>query len=186
LCQRWLLICSICRRHNTFLASSFKSYYQICNKSNTTGATSYTRTAYPSWAPEFIPGFLNAFLLSIQAYFLNTPVKWKWKQNKYILIIVKLPVFSDESFPEICLITRFITRATRRVPLVTQELHTLPEPQSLFLVFFCSISTYIWGLNTSRNHCEINMYAGFDLTVNGYMYLLFFLRGPWTKSTSCE
>ena len=55
--KRWPRICFNCRRHNAVLVSTFKSSYQICNKSNTTGASSFTRTAYPSSAPEFIPGF---------------------------------------------------------------------------------------------------------------------------------
>ena len=36
---------------------SFKTYYQVCNKSNTTCATCGSGTVYPSGAPEFIPVF---------------------------------------------------------------------------------------------------------------------------------
>jgi len=38
-------------------------YQRVCKKSNTTGATSETGTAYPSGAPEFIPGFYMYIVL---------------------------------------------------------------------------------------------------------------------------
>ena len=44
------------RNHNPDL-SLFKTYHQVCNKSNTTGAKCGAETAYPLRAPEFIPGF---------------------------------------------------------------------------------------------------------------------------------
>jgi hypothetical protein len=37
--------------------SSFMNYHRVCIKSNTTGATCVTGTAFPSVAPEFTPGF---------------------------------------------------------------------------------------------------------------------------------
>jgi len=40
-------ICSVCYKHNLVL-SSFMTYHRGCNKSNTTGATIGTGTAYPS------------------------------------------------------------------------------------------------------------------------------------------
>ena len=49
-------ICSTCRKHFPVL-SSFMNYHRGSNQSNPTGATSGARTAYPSGAPEFIPGF---------------------------------------------------------------------------------------------------------------------------------
>jgi len=55
LCQKWPRICSVCRNHNSVL-SSFMNYHRFCNKSNTTGATSGTATAYPSEAPAIIFG----------------------------------------------------------------------------------------------------------------------------------
>jgi hypothetical protein len=33
------------------------TYHQVCNKSNTTGATTGVGTTYPSGAPEFTSGF---------------------------------------------------------------------------------------------------------------------------------
>jgi hypothetical protein len=33
------------------------TYHRVCNKINTTGATSGAGTAYPSGAPEFTPCF---------------------------------------------------------------------------------------------------------------------------------
>ena len=43
---------SFCRKHKLVL-SSFMTYYQGSNKSNTMGATSGAETAYPSGATEF-------------------------------------------------------------------------------------------------------------------------------------
>ena len=37
--------------------SSFITYHRVCNQINTTGVTCGAGTAYPSGAPEFIPGF---------------------------------------------------------------------------------------------------------------------------------
>ena len=45
-----------CRKHFPVL-SSFMTYHRVCNYINTTGSTSGARTAYPSGAPEFTPGF---------------------------------------------------------------------------------------------------------------------------------
>jgi ribosome biogenesis protein Nip4 len=47
---------STCRKHFPVL-SSFMTYHRVCNWNNTSGATSGARTAYPSGAPEFTPGF---------------------------------------------------------------------------------------------------------------------------------
>jgi hypothetical protein len=52
LCPKRPRICSTCRTHFPVL-SSFATYYRVCKKSNTTGATSGTGIAYPSGAPEF-------------------------------------------------------------------------------------------------------------------------------------
>ena len=58
---RWLsrpglLLWSVCRIHNPVL-SSFMTYHRICNKSNTTDATSGAGTVHSSGAPNFTPGF---------------------------------------------------------------------------------------------------------------------------------
>jgi hypothetical protein len=45
-----------CHKHLPVL-SSFITYHRVCNKINTTGATSGAGTAYPSGAPEFISVF---------------------------------------------------------------------------------------------------------------------------------
>ena len=37
--------------------SSLMNYHRVCNQINTTGFTTGARTAYPSGAPEFTPGF---------------------------------------------------------------------------------------------------------------------------------
>jgi hypothetical protein len=56
MCYKWPWICSTCRKHFLVL-SSFTTYHQICNYIYTSGATSGVGTAYPSWVPEFTPGF---------------------------------------------------------------------------------------------------------------------------------
>ena len=52
----WRRIYSACFYHNPVL-SSFMTYQRICNKSNITGATRGTGTAYPVSAHEFTPVF---------------------------------------------------------------------------------------------------------------------------------
>jgi len=53
-CHEWSLICFVCRNHNPVFFS-FMTCHHVCNKSNTTGATCGTGTAYPSAAPKFAP-----------------------------------------------------------------------------------------------------------------------------------
>jgi len=47
---------SVCRNHNPVIYS-FITFQRICEKSNTMGATCGARSAHPSGAPEFTPGF---------------------------------------------------------------------------------------------------------------------------------
>jgi hypothetical protein len=47
----------------------------------------------------------------------------KWPRYPYVLLVGN----TSRSFPNSCLITGFVTRLTRRVSLVEQELPTLPE-----------------------------------------------------------
>ena len=56
MCLKWPRICSVCRNNNPVL-DSFITYYRVCNKSNTMGATCGTGTANPSVAHEFTPVF---------------------------------------------------------------------------------------------------------------------------------
>ena len=49
-------VCSTCCKHFPVL-SSFMTYHRVCDKINTTGATSGAGIANPSGAPEFTPGF---------------------------------------------------------------------------------------------------------------------------------
>ena len=49
-------ICSFLHIHNSVL-SSFLTYHWVCNKGSTAGVTCGAGTAYPSGAPELIPGF---------------------------------------------------------------------------------------------------------------------------------
>ena len=46
----------------------FSCYHRICNQINTTGATNGARTAYPSRAPKFIPGFQWGWCYSIFSF----------------------------------------------------------------------------------------------------------------------
>jgi hypothetical protein len=45
LCHKWSMICSDCRSHNPVLSSIITYHHHVCNKSNTTGATSGAGTA---------------------------------------------------------------------------------------------------------------------------------------------
>ena len=54
--------------HFLFLFS-FMAYHRVCNRSNTTGATSGAGTAHPSGAAKFNPGFERGSCCSI-SYFL--------------------------------------------------------------------------------------------------------------------
>ena len=56
LCPKWPRVCSVCRKHNP-VHSSFMTYNQVCNKSNTTGVKCGAGTEYPSWAHKFTPDF---------------------------------------------------------------------------------------------------------------------------------
>ena len=49
LCPKRPRICSTCRKHFPVI-SPFTTYYRVCKKSNTTGATSGAGIAYPSGA----------------------------------------------------------------------------------------------------------------------------------------
>ena len=52
----WQKICSVCRNQNAFFFSRM-TYHQVCNKSNTTGATNGAGTVYPSGARSSSPVF---------------------------------------------------------------------------------------------------------------------------------
>ena len=56
MCLKWPRICSVCRNNNPVL-DSFITYYRVCNKSNTMGATCGAGTANPSVGHEFTPVF---------------------------------------------------------------------------------------------------------------------------------
>ena len=60
-------ICSSCCEHFMVL-SSFMTYHQVCNQSNTTGSTSGTGTAYNSRVPQFTPGFEQSQCCSIFSF----------------------------------------------------------------------------------------------------------------------
>ena len=55
---------SSCNRSQVL--SSFMTYYGFINQSNTTDATSVTRTAYPSGTPEFTPILVSFVFLDVQ------------------------------------------------------------------------------------------------------------------------
>jgi hypothetical protein len=46
----------LCDNHNSVM-SSCMTYHGVYNKSNTMDATNVAGTVYPTWAPEFTPGF---------------------------------------------------------------------------------------------------------------------------------
>jgi hypothetical protein len=53
---------------------------------------------------------------------------WNWGNFDYICEFL---INTSQFFPHLWLITGFVTRLTRRVPLVWQELPTLPEPTTI-------------------------------------------------------
>ena len=74
LCYKGPRICSVCRNHYLVL-SSFMNYHRVCNKSNTTGATSASRTTYSSGIPEsWIPPTFLVRLTLIHATFNNISI----------------------------------------------------------------------------------------------------------------
>ena len=80
---------------------------------------------------------------------------------------VPLVVNTSRSFPHSWLITGFVTRLTRRVPLVEQELLTLPEHLSSSLVFsgvrvtrslvlyVCFVDHWLSFCTFSFGHCVV-------------------------------
>ena len=51
-----------------YISSRSETYHWVCNQINITGVTSGAGTAYPSGAPEFIPGFLWGSCYSILSF----------------------------------------------------------------------------------------------------------------------
>ena len=127
-------ICSVCRNHDPVL-SSFMTYHWVWYKSNTTGATRGTGTAYPFGTPEFIPvsvGFVLVFLVmfcrSLFCLFWGvTVLSVLFRFTAFFL----LPLCYIKAFLECCNRIELIILLTRRGPLVEQELLTLPEHLSL-------------------------------------------------------
>ena len=87
-----------------------------------------------SWKPRY-----KVELKSLQAFIISTVLR-TWLTVMNICVTndhgyVPLVAMTSRSFPYSRLITGFVTRLTRRVPLVEQELPTLPEHLSLSPVF---------------------------------------------------
>jgi hypothetical protein len=89
-------------------------------------------------------------------------------------INVSLVVSSSRSFPHSWLITRFVTRLTRRIQLVEQELPTLPEHMSSPLVFS--------GVRVIRS-LVLHRYS---ITVNQVMIVTVKLSKWWLPINQCE
>ena len=94
---------------------------------------------------------------------------------------VPLAVSTSRSFPYSWLITGFVTRITRRVPLVEQELLTLPEHSSLLPVFsevrvtrslilcVCFVDRRLFSCLFSVGHCVVcSLIYGFWLPLSGF------------------
>jgi hypothetical protein len=109
---------------------------------------------------RFSPKFVLHHNTELKTYIL-TQVLWKCKT------LIVLTDFTSLSFPHSWLITGFVTRLTRREPLVKQELPTLPEhlaheftpvfhgvhvkPIFSFMLMFCRmlcvlLSFFFWPL----------------------------------------
>jgi hypothetical protein len=84
-----------------------------------------------AWKPKGLNRFLFGKVEVITSKILRSPPWLGWPLWNICVPnnhgCVPLVVITSRSFPYSCLVTGFITRLTRRVPLVEQELPTLPE-----------------------------------------------------------
>ena len=84
-----------------------------------------------AWKPKGLNRFLFGKVEVITSKILRSPPWLGWPLWNICVPnnhgCVPLVVITSRSFPYSCLVTGFITRLTRRVPLVEQELLNLPE-----------------------------------------------------------
>jgi hypothetical protein len=124
------------RKHFPVL-SSFMTYPRVCNTINTTGTTSGAGTAYPSGTPEFTPGDWGQHkywlginnMADLVSHCPDLFLKFLFCSRQFCCCLYNY----SRSFPPSWLIPGFVTRITRRVPLVEQELPTLPV--KVFILF---------------------------------------------------
>ena len=96
---------------------------------------------------------------------------FQWGHSKLILFLfhgyAQLVVNTSRYFPHSRLITRFVTRLTRRVPLVEQELLTLPKHLSSppvfsgvrvtrsLVLYVCFVNRCLSFCTSSFGHCVV-------------------------------
>jgi hypothetical protein len=149
LCHKWPPICSVCRNHTTVL-SAFMTCHRVCNKSNTTG---YLQRKFEDTKgvirsrkskdkqnngqrkrTKWTSNDLQNITQKTKDRSTRTPLKtgdelgcpeefllhlW-YRYVPFVVIIIR-------SFPHSWLVTGSVTRVTRRVPQVEQELFRTPE-----------------------------------------------------------
>ena len=98
----------------------------------------YTIALHISWLNNYIILSTAPIRSATHTHICYLSVNGFNKLSLYSHGYVPLVVNTSRSFPHSWLITGFVTRLTRRVPVVEQELPTLPDPwvQSRFLVGF--------------------------------------------------
>jgi hypothetical protein len=108
----------------------------------------------------------------------------------YVLLAVK----TSRSFPHSRLITGFLTRLTRRVPLVEQELRTLPEHLSSppvfsgvrvtwsLVVYVCFVDRCLSFCTFSFGHCVVCSSSIYEFwLLLWYLQTLFAWANDFTK-----
>ena len=114
--HRWPRLYSGCCSHNSVHLPSFMTYRRLFNMHNTTGYMYYNSSSFSIFSP------FGLCIVCFRFRALNTI----WYFHGYLPPVVG----TSRSFLHSWLITRFVTRLTRWVPLVKQELLTLPGHMS--------------------------------------------------------
>ena len=139
-------ICSICRSYSPMLLSSFMTDNLVCNKTNTSDATSGTGTAYPSGAPEFTPGSCDSIfsymcsILYIVIFLLS--VLPRITVSDYFFDICKLFLIHD----------RMGNTCQRNIMLCTMQ--TIHKRLSYFTDFFIGTEAFRSGCGCAHMICN--------------------------------
>jgi len=111
--HRWPRLYSGCCSHSPVHLPSFMTYRRLFNMYNTTGYMYYKSSSFSIFR------HVGLCIVCVRFRALNT----NWYFHGYVPPVVN----TSRSFPHSWLIIRFVTRLTRWVPLVEQELLTIPE-----------------------------------------------------------
>jgi len=111
--HRWPRLYSGCCSHSPVHLPSFMTYRRLFNMYKTTGYMYYKSSSFSIFI------HVGHCIVCVRFRALNT----NWYFHGYVPPVVN----TSRSFPHSWLIIRFVTRLTRWVPLVEQELLTIPE-----------------------------------------------------------